>query len=69
MKYLKQLFLLLTEEIKPADPRDVGRHTVAMGGHGSCFWPHLAEHPRRPSIDLDRSGLEVEPQIPKQFVL
>lgn len=66
MRYLKQLFLFLIEEI---DPGKEGRHTVAMGGAGSWILPHFAETPRSRSSDLDRSGLEIERQTPGQFML
>ena len=69
MNCLTQLFLLLTEEFEPVDAQPVGRYTVALGGHGSCIWPHRVERGRCPSIESDRAKLSVELQVPEQIML
>lgn len=68
MKFLKQLFLLLTEEID-SDLGGFGQQTVAMGGHGTGFWPHRAERERPPPKDAATDSSNVQIQIPNQSPL
>lgn len=68
MKFLKQLFLLLTKEID-SDPSGSGQQTIALGGHGTGFWPHPTERERQPPKEAISDGLDVQIQIPNQFAL
>lgn len=52
MKYLKQLFLLLTEAIVRVDPPDGRRHVVVMGGAATWLWPDSVN---RETADRTRS--------------
>ncbi|WP_431324926.1 hypothetical protein [Rhizobium sp. YTU87027] len=68
MKFLKQLYLLLTEEIE-SDPQGIGQQTVAMGGHGTGFWPHRTERERQLPKEATSDRLDVQIHMPNQFAL
>jgi hypothetical protein len=68
MKFLRQLFLLLIKEID-SEPQGCGQQTVAMGGHGTGFWPHCTERERQSPKGAIGDGLDDQIQIPNQFAL